>query len=130
MERWNNGVASSGKFINFGSNGIKYGKVLQEFCDHICNNKLNHHTAYEKIDSSPNPASADINIELQLKETGLLSIKLFDLTGNICHEEEHDIHQIGSQIIRVNPEGPTPGIYILEIKHGNFVEREKIVFTQ
>jgi hypothetical protein len=84
----------------------------------------------EGISIFPNPASSNLNIEMQINEPGQVGIKLFDLKGNLLHQEARNIRQTGTHNILVNLDDFPPGVYVMEINQGNSVKRKKIILAK
>ena len=79
----------------------------------------------------PNPFNPFITIDYNIKKTGFISIKIFDLNGRYVSTLLSSIETQGKHSINWKPNKKTSsGIYLLEIKYDNQIFIQKINYIK
>jgi len=78
---------------------------------------------------APNPLSGTASVSWLTTETGVVSLKLFDLNGRYIMTFADHIFEQGEQQVEINVEELNTGIYILRIKSSTLSYTEKIIVT-
>ncbi|REJ99819.1 MAG: T9SS C-terminal target domain-containing protein [Bacteroidetes bacterium] len=73
----------------------------------------------------PNPARSQTTISFNEERTGTFSVKIMDLSGNLVRTFNNETLSKGEQIININLDGVSPGIYTISVSNdsGKFVNR-------
>ena len=77
----------------------------------------------------PNPASNQVNVEIELSESMELSISLLNLFGQEVLTKQTKIKQAGKHIDQFSIDGFPNGIYVLVVKAGRFTSSQKLVIN-
>jgi WD40 repeat protein len=84
----------------------------------------------DAVISFPNPVENIINIDFTLLKQGLTSIEIFDVTGKSVNKLYDGFLNEGQHHYRFDLNGICSGAYILSIRTGEYVFREKIIKTK
>jgi len=85
---------------------------------------------YELLDNFPNPFNPVTNINFSIKEAGLVSIKVFDLTGQQVAELLNEEKKTGSYSIFFRASHLPSGLYIYTINAKNFSQTRKMLLMK
>ena len=78
------------------------------------------------IDVFPSPFTNQLDIQLELRQTDLLNVRLFSVDGRLILEERHQLARESQMIQLTNISSDLPaGPYLLQVDDG-----EKIIFSQ
>ena len=64
----------------------------------------------------PNPASADVTVELSLEESDHARIAVYDMLGRLIQVLEDDYLPVGNYSLRWHPSGLASGVYLIRIE--------------
>ena len=78
----------------------------------------------------PNPFNATTTINYDLKESGFVSLRVFDLLGREVADLVDDHLDAGSHSISWNPSGLSSGIYLYRIETGDFRAVRKLILLK
>lgn len=83
----------------------------------------------------PNPFNPSTQIQYQLKNAGFVQVKVFDILGNEVAELINDFQTAGKHVVEFNAEklGHTSlssGIYLIQLRSGNFIQVIKASFIK
>lgn len=79
----------------------------------------------------PNPASQELNLNVNIKFSGKFEVDLMDITGRVEANLWSNMLNKGVQTLNFDvPQNVKTGIYILRIKQGNFVQYEKLMVSR
>ncbi|RDC65562.1 T9SS type A sorting domain-containing protein [Adhaeribacter pallidiroseus] len=80
-----------------------------------------------QIKLAPNPVTHTLHVEANSLEAGEYELQLTDmLNGKVVHESKKSSNQ-GALITDVDLSSAAPGVYLLTIKRGTFVARQRVV---
>ena len=86
------------------------------------NNKTNDH----QMKVYPNPFTEGTTIEFRLDKTTPVSVKLFDLPGNLLFLEKPRLYPSGENTIRISGDKLESGLYLLEVTIGDKTYTQKV----
>ena len=78
----------------------------------------------------PNPFNPTTQIKFSIKESGLVSLKVFDILGTEVATLVNNEYPVGSYTVDFNAAGLASGIYFYKIQSGNFVETKKMILMK
>lgn len=83
----------------------------------------------------PNPFNPTTRIDFQISEPVLVSISVYDMTGRKVRSLMNSIQQSGTHSVVWDGRDDVgqvvaSGVYVYQMKAGNFVDSQKMVFTQ
>jgi len=77
---------------------------------------------------APNPSDGNVNIELNLVEKGLTSLKIYNQQGILV--EYRTYNEVGKIEITLNTENYSNGLYFIELQTPTIVKREKLMIMK
>ncbi len=81
---------------------------------------------YLLYDNYPNPFNPVTIIKYQLKENGLVKIKIFDVLGNELFLLENDYKEAGNYKVEFNGDNLSSGIYFYSMQVNDFLQFKKM----
>jgi len=78
----------------------------------------------------PNPFNPTTQIKFSIKESGLVSLKIFDILGTEVATLVNNEYPVGNYTVDFNAAGIASGIYFYKIQSGNFVETKKMILMK
>ena len=78
----------------------------------------------------PNPFNSSTTIIYELKSEQFVTIKIFDLLGREVQELIHQQQSAGKHKVRFDADGLHTGMYILQLKSGDFVQVKKLLYLK
>jgi hypothetical protein len=85
---------------------------------------------YELSQNYPNPFNPITNIKYQIQKTGLVTLKIYDITGREIKTLVNEIKNPGSYIVSFNGTEFASGVYFYRIQSGDFVQVKKMVLIK
>ena len=85
---------------------------------------------YELLQNYPNPFNPITNIKYQIQKTGLVTLKIYDITGREIKTLVNEIKQPGRYIVTFNGTEFASGVYFYRIQAGDFVQVKKMVLIK
>jgi len=85
---------------------------------------------YSLSQNYPNPFNPSTTIKFNMKEAGLVSLKIYDILGREVSTLLDEVKPVGSYNINFNASNLTSGIYFYKIKAGNFTQIRKMVLIK
>jgi hypothetical protein len=85
---------------------------------------------YELSQNYPNPFNPITNIKYQIQKTGLVTLKIYDITGREIKTLANEIKNSGSFIVTFNGSEFASGVYFYRIQSGDFVQVKKMVLIK
>jgi hypothetical protein len=82
------------------------------------------------LSNFPNPFNPTTNIKYSIKESGQVSIKVFDLIGQQITELVNEEKAAGNYSILFDASQLPSGIYIYTIQSGNFFNSKKLILLK
>ncbi|MBN7816010.1 MBG domain-containing protein, partial [Algoriphagus pacificus] len=73
----------------------------------------------------PNPATSEVNIEVELEQSMNVGVRIFDAVGRIVFEEEGV--QNGISTYQINIDHLSPGLYVVQLKTGKIVMNKRLI---
>jgi hypothetical protein len=85
---------------------------------------------YELSQNYPNPFNPITNIKYQIQKTGLVTLKIYDITGREIKTLVNEIKNPGSYIVSFNGTEFASGVYFYRIQAGDFVQVKKMILVK
>jgi hypothetical protein len=85
---------------------------------------------YELSQNYPNPFNPVTNIKYQIQKTGLVALKIYDITGREIKTLVNEIKSPGSYIVTFNGAEFASGVYFYRIQSGDFVQVKKMILIK
>lgn len=97
-------------------------------------NKNLHPEGFALYQNYPNPFNPSTNIRFRIADFGFVSLKVYDILGNEVAVLVNEIKSSGIYNIEFSPESgirnPTSGIYLYQLKAGNFTQTKKMLLLK
>lgn len=87
-------------------------------------------TEYSLKQNYPNPFNPSTNISYTLKESGDVSLKVYDVSGKEVMVLENGFKEAGSYNVHFNAGSLSAGVYYYRLISGDFSETKKMVLTK
>jgi hypothetical protein len=87
-------------------------------------------STYSLSQNYPNPFNPSTTIKFDLKEAGLVSLKIYDILGREISTLVNEVKPAGSYNLNFNASDLTSGIYFYKIQAGNFIQIRKMVLIK
>jgi flagellar hook assembly protein FlgD len=87
-------------------------------------------TEYSLTQNYPNPFNPSTKITYSIPEASLVTIKIYDITGNDLETLINEEKVVGAYEITWDGSNYPSGIYFYKIEAGNFVETKKLVLIK
>ena len=78
----------------------------------------------------PNPFSSNAAVSFDLPNTGLVAIRVFDLSGRIVDESVESLLQAGNQTIQLNGSEWSPGVYLIHLNTASSTVTQRCVLVR
>jgi hypothetical protein len=85
---------------------------------------------YELSQNYPNPFNPITNIKYQIQKSGIVTLKIYDITGREIKTLVNEIKNPGSYIVTFNGTEFASGVYFYRIQSGDFVQVKKMVLIK
>ncbi|MCC6864629.1 MAG: T9SS type A sorting domain-containing protein [Ignavibacteria bacterium] len=93
-------------------------------------NNQNNLTDWHLGQNYPNPFNPTTKIEYNLKKTGFVSLKVYDILGREVANLINDIQTAGVKSIEFDGTNLPSGIYIYKLKAGDFSDTKKMILVK
>ena len=87
-------------------------------------------TVYELGQNYPNPFNPSTVITFSLPESGMVSLKVFDILGQEVADLVNEVKQAGVYEVSFDASDLTTGMYIYRIQSGNFTATKKMLLVK
>ena len=77
----------------------------------------------------PNPSNTKAILSMEIKEEGLVSVKIFNLNGQEVTEGFEQTLELGSKSIEINTANLNAGVYFVEVASNGTINRVKMVVS-
>jgi len=103
----------------------------QKYCENISvgSNRIQSTTLKSNILIYPNPVDSNANIEYTVPNTGLVSLKIYDLSGKEIISLINEKKQKGKYQLEFWRNNLNGGTYLVRLQTGNHRETKKIIIT-
>lgn len=78
----------------------------------------------------PNPFNPSTKINYEIKSSGVVTLKVFDLTGKIIETLVNEMQSAGIYEVEFYGAFLSSGIYFYKIQVGNYIETKKMIITK
>ncbi len=78
----------------------------------------------------PNPFNPATNIRFEIRDLGLVTLKVFDVLGREIATLINELKQPGSYEFEWNAEGVSSGVYIYQIQMTGFIQTKKMILIR
>ena len=85
---------------------------------------------YDLGQNYPNPFNPTTTIRYQLPVAGVVSLKVYNLLGQVMSVLYEGFRQAGKYQAILNAEGLSSGMYLYQLKVGNFVSTKKALLLR
>jgi hypothetical protein len=85
---------------------------------------------YSLFQNYPNPFNPVTNIKYQIQKTGLVTLKIYDVTGREIKALVNEVKSPGSYVVTFNGIELASGVYFYRIQVGDFVQVRKMVLIK
>tara|TARA_R110002124_G_scaffold277449_5_gene448885 strand:- start:3803 stop:5185 length:1383 start_codon:yes stop_codon:yes gene_type:complete len=85
---------------------------------------------FELLQNYPNPFNPSTTIIYKMDRSGIVELKLYDITGRLVREIIDEFKPAGNYSIELNAKNLSSGTYILRGKLGNEIEIQKITLIK
>jgi hypothetical protein len=85
---------------------------------------------YDLGQNYPNPFNPTTTISYQLPVAGVVSLKVYNLLGQVMSVLDEGFRQAGKYQAILNAEGLSSGIYLFRLKAGTFVSTKKAILLR
>ena len=93
-------------------------------------NKLINLNKYILFQNYPNPFNPTTKIKYQISETGVSTLKIYDVLGREIKTLIDEKKPAGNYEIEFNATGLPSGIYFYQLKAGNYIETKKMILMK
>ncbi len=85
---------------------------------------------YKLYECYPNPFNPQTTIQYDIKEKGLVLIKVFDILGKEIAELVNEVKEEGNYTTNFNAMGLPSGVYIYSLRVNGFVQNQKMILSK
>jgi hypothetical protein len=85
---------------------------------------------FELFQNFPNPFNPTTTIRYSIPESGIVTLKIYNLLGEELTTLVNDYKNAGSYQVRFDAKNLSSGIYYYQIESGNFVQVRKMVLVR
>lgn len=85
---------------------------------------------YNLEQNFPNPFNPVTEIKFDIKENGLVSLKVYDILGNLVKELVNKEMNTGSYSVKFNADNLASGVYIYKLQAGEFTSSKKMMLLK
>ncbi len=87
-------------------------------------------TEYSLSGNYPNPFNPSTFIEYTLPQSGLVTLKVYDILGNEVATLVDEVKSEGYHLVNFNAKNLTSGVYIYTIQAGSFISSKKMILMK
>ncbi|MBT8377930.1 MAG: T9SS type A sorting domain-containing protein [Ignavibacteria bacterium] len=92
--------------------------------------KIKNLNSYYLSQNYPNPFNPSTKIKYKIAEDGFVSLKLYDLLGNVVATLVNIEKPAGEYEVEFSGRGLTSGIYFYQLRIGDFVQNKKMILMK
>ncbi len=96
----------------------------------ITKEKINPTFTFQLNQNYPNPFNPSTIIEYTLSKDSFVSLKIFDILGNVVANLENKEEAPGNYKIEFDNKNLASGIYLYQLKAGDFIQTKKLVLMK
>ncbi|HCY77992.1 MAG TPA: glycoside hydrolase family 2 [Ignavibacteriales bacterium] len=85
---------------------------------------------YDLEQNFPNPFNPETEIKFDIKNNGFVSLKVYDILGNLVQELLNKEMNAGSYKVRFNADNLASGVYIYKLQAGEFASSKKMMLLK
>jgi len=85
---------------------------------------------YELSQNYPNPFNPSTKIKYSIPKDGLVTLKIFDITGREIRTLVSEQKTAGNYLVEFNASGLSSGVYFYQIKTGDFIQTKRMVLIK
>ena len=93
-------------------------------------NDVANNFSFELSQNYPNPFNPSTQIQFQLAEKGVVSIRVYDILGNLVSEVLNEERESGSHSISFDASNLSSGIYFYKLQSGKFIQTRKMTLLR
>jgi hypothetical protein len=129
--QWPSGIIQNVDGLNLN----EYKNVIEDTTLVSVNTESNQlPTDFQLYQNYPNPFNPSTNIGFQIEESGLVTLKVYDVLGNELATLLDEEKERGSYSVQFNTSSvnhlPSSGMYFYTLKTGNYSETKKMILLK
>ncbi len=86
--------------------------------------------SYALKQNFPNPFNPSTNINFSIPKSGLVTLKVYDMTGKEVATLVNEVRTAGNYLVGFNASGLPSGVYFYKVSSGNFADTKKMLLTK
>jgi hypothetical protein len=115
--------------VDFAGNKSEYSEQVYALITDV-NADVEIPTVYELGQNYPNPFNPSTVINFSLPESGMVTLKVFDILGQEVAELVNEVKQAGIYTVSFDASNMTTGLYIYRIESGSFRATKKMMLVK
>jgi hypothetical protein len=115
--------------VDFAGNQSEYSEQVYALITDV-NADIEIPTVYELGQNYPNPFNPSTVINFSLPESGMVTLKVFDILGQEVAELVNEVKQAGIYNVSFDASNMTTGLYIYRIESGAFTATKKMLLVK
>ena len=114
----------------FGMKDNAGGLIIKKLGCHHNEAPIANENKYELLPNYPNPFNPTTNISYQIKENGLVTLKIYDILGKEVATLVNEVQSAGTFNVQWNASSFSSGTYFYKLTAGNFVETKRMLLVK
>ena len=111
-------------FVSYTSENIRTGKNMRNFVNN------NSGIEFKLSQNFPNPFNPNTKINYALPKQGIVTLKIYDITGREIQTLVNEVKQAGYYTVDFNGSHLSSGVYFYKIKSSHFVSVKRMVLIK
>ncbi|HPB01106.1 MAG TPA: T9SS type A sorting domain-containing protein [Candidatus Marinimicrobia bacterium] len=124
------GIIVRGGYVFVGTDGAIWRRPLCEFTTAISKDRRTSTGNFSLFPAYPNPFNPSVTIPYSLAEDGQMSLKVFNLRGELVEVLISNYTLKGTYSVTWQPQNISAGIYLVRLESGNKTNLQKVVFVK
>ncbi|MDP4192654.1 MAG: T9SS type A sorting domain-containing protein, partial [Bacteroidota bacterium] len=96
----------------------------------VASNKIESPKDYELAQNYPNPFNPSTSIKYSIPQNSMVSLKVYDILGKEVASLVNEQKSAGSYEVNFNANSLAAGMYIYELKAGNYSQTKKMMLIK
>jgi hypothetical protein len=122
-------LAVSGTYLFGNEGGLVYKRPLSEMITDI-EDIEQLPTEFSLAQNYPNPFNPSTKLSYNIAQSGLVTLKIFDLLGNEIATLVNEIKPVGTYELNWNATNHPSGVYFYKLQAGSFVQTRKMILLK
>jgi hypothetical protein len=128
------GCADAHRIFYNQNNSVDYTEIVNAISDALdgsdCSLGIEDETYDFALDVYPNPVGDVLNISYTLESATSVNIQMMDITGAAVNTKSFNNQSAGKQIVKMDTDGLSNGVYFVKITSGKTTKTKKIVVSK